>query len=214
MTNVDISRLVPRFIMNDRNGRALAKAIEAGLNDFLGICDQGVKCVSDPENMPEWRLDEMAWEYNIPYDYDADISVKRGWIKDAYALSRLYGTADGIAKYIGTYFEGATVQEAADYNGDPFHFKVILSGVRNVSDANWALAAANAIKNVRSALDEMLCDLPVIETNAAFYAGAALYGAVGMEMINDEQPDIDDIDWIGDESDELLSDERNVGLTD
>ena len=175
MMSIDIGALVPKFLMKDRNGRALAKALEAGLNDFLAICRQGVSVLDDADAMPEWRLDELAWEYDIPYLYTADIEAKRGLVLDAYDLSRMYGTAAGLAKYLGAYFDSAQVLEAADYGGSAYHFKVKVTDAKSVSDTAWALSAANAIKNVRSVLDEIRCDLEDIETDAQFYAGAALW---------------------------------------
>lgn len=213
MMNIDIGALVPKFLMKDRNGRALAKALETGLNEFLSVCRQGVSMMDDPDSMPEWRLDELAWEYNIPYSYTADIEAKRGWVRDAYDLSRMYGTAEGIAKYLSAYFGEAQVLEAADYSGSAYHFKVKVNGAKTVADTAWALSAANAIKNVRSVLDEMRCDPPIIQTDAQFYAGAALYGAVDTTLENDEQPDISSESWLGDENGALISDERGVGLT-
>ena len=149
----------------------------------------------------------------LPYLYTADIEAKRGLVLDAYDLSRMYGTAAGLAKYLGAYFDSAQVLEAADYGGSAYHFKVKVTDAKSVSDTAWALSAANAIKNVRSVLDEIRCDLEDIETDAQFYAGAALYGAVETTLTNDEQPDVSSESWLGDETGALLSDENGVGLT-
>lgn len=214
MTGSDIMTMLPKFLTRDRNGYALARALQAGMDDFLAAVELGKRLIDDADAMPEWRLDELAWEYNIPYSYTASLEAKRGWVRDAYDLSRLYGTAEGIARYIGAYFDGAEVTEAADYGGQPYHYKVTLTGVNHVSDTEWAQQAAQTVQNVRSVLDEMRCELPDIETNAQLYVGAALYGAVETTMTNMEQPDVTSETWLGDEDGILLADENGVGLTE
>ena len=92
MFELDITKWVPKFILADKNGYALAKAIEAGLQSANDIVSQGVDCITDVDAMPEWRLDEVAWEYNILYDYDADIATKRKWVSDAVQTYAIYGT--------------------------------------------------------------------------------------------------------------------------
>ena len=214
MTGFDITTMLPKFLTKDRNGYALAKALQAGMDDFIAAVELGKRLIDDADAMPEWRLDELAWEYNIPYSYTASLEAKRGWVRDAYDLSRLYGTAEGIARYIGAYFDGAEGTEAAAYGGQPYHYKVTLTGVNHVGDTEWAQQAAQTVQNVRSVLDEMRCELPDIETNAQLYVGAALYGAVETAMTNIKQPDVMSETWLGDENGILLADENGVGLTE
>ena len=49
----DIERLVPKYIMQDRNGRALAKAIEAGMKYVAKKAEDGLDIITDPDKMPE-----------------------------------------------------------------------------------------------------------------------------------------------------------------
>ena len=59
----------------------------------------GVKCLADYETMPEWRLDEIAWETGCLYDYKADIDSKRQWIKNAIALYSIFGTPKAAKQF-------------------------------------------------------------------------------------------------------------------
>lgn len=207
MMDFDIKGLVPRFIWNDRNGHALAKAMEAGLKDFLAVCKQGLDTWGNVENMPEWRLDEMAWEYNIPYDYTADTEIKRKWIRNVYELSRLYGTPEGIVEYMGGYFDETTLEEAWQYDGDPFHFRVLFSGSWTPEKVAWATRAINTVKNVRSVLDsytfigKWLHDLFV--GCALFTYEAATYQVPVVVIEND---------WYIDELENMLLDENGILL--
>ncbi len=81
MTDVLLGHLFPRFLLEDRNGRAMAEAIRAALALLCSTARQGLSTVTDVKSMPEWRLDEMAWELAAAwYDYDAELSTKRAQI--------------------------------------------------------------------------------------------------------------------------------------
>lgn len=153
--DVDITRIVPRFILRDRNGWAMAKAIEAGMKRFLAIANEAVGVMLDPDVMPEWRLDEIAWEYNLLYDYEADVEVKRGWIRSARQFTRKLGTKDGIVEYLKAAFDEVILEEWPEYGGDPYHFRVTLTGNATEHGNAWANKTVNTVKNLRSALDSI-----------------------------------------------------------
>lgn len=207
MFDFDIAKWIPRFIQNDKNGNALAKAIEAGVQAMNDIIAEGVNRISDSEYMPEWRLDELAWEYNIPYDYAADVETKRLWVSNALVLSRLYGTPEGIVEYMSGYFDETTLEEAWQYDGDPFHFRVLFSGSWTPEKVAWATRAINTVKNVRSVLDsytfigKWLHDLYV--GCALFTYEAATYQVPVVVIEND---------WYIDELENMLLDENGILL--
>lgn len=155
MIQFDLSNLWPKFILRDKNGYALAKAMEAGLRYFLDRCQEGLDCTIDPDKMPEWRLDEMAWELNSLYDYSADISAKREWIKDAIPLYSIWGTPKSVVDYLSGYFDEVELEEFWQYGGDPFHFRVTLSGEWTNEREAWARRAIQTAKNVRSIMDAL-----------------------------------------------------------
>ena len=153
--DLDIVRIVPRFILQDQNGWAMAKAIEAGLKRFLAIANEGIGTMLDPDVMPEWRLDEIAWEYNLLYDYEANVEVKRGWIRSARQFTRRLGTKDGIIDYLKAAFDEVILEEWPEYSGDPYHFRVTLTGNATEHGNTWATKTVNTVKNLRSTLDSI-----------------------------------------------------------
>ena len=213
MMRVEIGRLLPKFIMRDRNGYAIAKALEAGLNDYIAVCEQGIDTITNPSRMPEWRLDEMAWEYSIPYDYMADVEIKRRWIDNAYDLSRMYGTAAGVEQYLQGYFNDASLEEASAYSGNPFHFRINLSGDYTAARAAWVISAVEAVKNVRSLMDSVFYNMTPVETTLSMFAGMGVYNIYDHQFPAQEQPDIDAEEWIVDESSVYLVNEFGVGMT-
>lgn len=151
--DIHIERWLPKFILRDKNGYALAKAIEAGLNMMNTAVQEGVQNLLDVDCMPEWALDEKAWEYNIVYDYSAPIETKRDWVRNAFEMHALYGTPAGIIKYLEPYFDNATIQEWWEYNASPYHFRVVLANERTTENDAWAHKAISQVKNARSILD-------------------------------------------------------------
>lgn len=176
MFKFDVTQNVPRFILQDKNGYAVAKAIEAAMQIMNDTIQQGVDCVLNYDTMPEWRLDELAWETNCLYDYNADIETKRRWIKSAIPLYRLFGTPEAIYQYIGSVFDNVDLEENWQYGGAPYHFRVTVEGEWTPEKEVWAKKAIGTAKNVRSVLDDLRigsrCKIGIVATGevlARFY---------------------------------------------
>lgn len=149
----DIDKWVPQFLLQDKNGCALAKAIEAGVQMMNDTVKSAFHSAFDYDAMPEWRLDELAWETNCLYDYSADIETKRRWIRNAVPMYRLYGTPAAIYQYLGGYFDNVQLEEYWQYGGEPYHFRVTVEGGWDPSNELWARHAISVAKNVRSVMD-------------------------------------------------------------
>ena len=180
----DINRIFPRFILNDTNGYAIAKALEAGLKFFLEKSQEGLDTLLDVDKMPEWRLDELAWEYNCLYDYKADVDVKREWIRDAVKNYRLHGTAEGVRQYLKTYFGESHVDEFWEFGGEAGEFNVTVTGIRSDENEAWIRAAVEKAKNVRSVLNnivfnggESACEVEcaVVDTGYSIVVDCVMY---------------------------------------
>ena len=155
MFQFDVEKWVPKFLLADKNGYALAKAIETGLQKMNDIIAQGVDCIGNYDTMPEWRLDELAWETNCLYDYNADIETKRRWIRDALPMYRVYGTPQAIIQYVGNYFDNIDLEENWLYGGEPYHFRITVEGDWTPENEAWTQKAVETAKNVRSVLDSV-----------------------------------------------------------
>ncbi|MBO5187240.1 MAG: hypothetical protein J6B91_09395 [Prevotella sp.] len=154
MVEFELEQLFPRFLLMDKNGYAMAKAIEAAMRCMCKIVRDGVNLIVDYDSMPEWRLDELAWEFNCPYDYKGSIEQKRRWIKESAPAYAIHGTKAAIIKYLIGAFESVEVEEGSEYYADPFHFRVMVSGELTAEKEEWLRKAVNLVKNVRSVLDE------------------------------------------------------------
>lgn len=152
---IDIKKLLPKFIMNDKNGYALAKAIEAGIKEADRIISDAMGIYGNVDAMPEWRLDMVAWENDLLYDYTADAETKRKWIRDKENFYARYGTPEGMLQYLRAEYDTVKVEEWWQYNGAPYHFRVVVTGERTDEGDAWVRRAIEKTKNVRSVLDSI-----------------------------------------------------------
>ncbi len=185
MIEFDIRQLVPQFLMRDKNGYALSKALEAALQVMIGVVHTGVMLMDNVNEMPEWRLDELAWEYNCLYDYKGSITEKRKWISTAMPIYRIYGTLKAIYTYLEGVFDSIEVEESWKYDGHPYHFRMTVTGDWTREKREWATMAISTAKNVRSVLDNIAvgskCDI-LIAAQAGMVA-KVLYPLAGEYML-------------------------------
>ncbi len=212
MTDIhfDIERLVPKFILRDKNGWALAKAIEHIFQIVARDVQYGLDIIQDPYKMPEWRLDELADELGCLYDYNGTLEQKRYWIINAVSLYKTYGTPRAIYNFLEGYFHMVQVEEAWEYGGQPFHFRVTVSAASyDETKIAWAQKAIEKVKNVRSILDSVTIDSSaeiVVSADTDYFYVPYLYAS------EDELTGANDMeDWEEIEEDVALTD---VALTD
>lgn len=175
----DMSTLAPRFLAQDKNGYAFLKVIE-WLDGYMAQkADEGLRILYDVDSMPEWRLDERAWEMDMRwYDYRGSISVKRAQIKGAKDYYRRLGTAYAVERAIEDVYGEGVVEEWFDTGAEPYHYSVATSNTGALL-ANRAkfLGIIEHVQNVRSVLD-----------NITYYGqegeacGYALAAATGSEV--------------------------------
>lgn len=202
----NIERLVPRHILADKNGYALAKAIERAFQIVAEAAQNGIDIIKDPQKMPEWRLDERAGELGCLYDYNGTVEQKRYWISQATYLYSVYGTPQAIYNFLEGFFQTVEVEEWWQYSGDPYHFRVTVSGEGYSADKiAWATKAILGVKNVRSVLDDVTIDNSseiVVTADTDWFPVQTLYAA------EDEQTAANGLMEDG------WEEEGNVGLTD
>ena len=175
----DVTKWVPKFILRDKNGYALAKAIEAGVNMMNEAIRRGVACISDYDTMPEWRLDELAWEFRIDWwDPDYTLEQKRRTVKDSWYVYRYLGTKASVERAISAIYPDTAVQEWFEYGGKPFYFKLLIDvSFESVTPEKHArvMERVGFYKNLRSVLEGVeYAMLP--EGQPDIRAGVALAG--------------------------------------
>jgi len=212
MEKIDITHLIPNFILGDKNGWAIAKAIETAFNIFHEKVQEGIDAALNPDQMPEWRLDEVAREENIFwYDFGAAISIKREMIKNASRTYAALGTKTGAESAAKDFCGDARIEEWFDYGGDPAHFRIYSRSSDAAINAVDMARSVNDVKRLGAALDGIFVDHPpaVMEV----YTGLALYNGGKVTFIM-EDVDIESLQnvWLTDELEAILLDERGLVL--
>ncbi|NLV58676.1 MAG: hypothetical protein GXY67_07880 [Clostridiales bacterium] len=208
MMEFKIEQLFPRFLLRDKNGYAIAKAMEAGLRAMDAVMDTGLATLSNVEDMPIWRLDEMAWELGCMYDHNGDLTAKRRWIQAALLYDRVLGTPQAILNYLEGLFLTAEVEESSLYGGEPFHFRVSASGEEWTSDKEaWARRAITAAKNARSVLDDFSvgCMHKIVVEGDGEANGRAVYRITGERLRSGTVPGRNQVGRIRDVTLEIQS---------
>lgn len=212
MDKLDITHLVPNFLLGDKNGWALAKAIEKAMQIFFEKIQEGVDAALNPDKMPEWRLDELAKDENLFwYDFGASLNAKREMVKNARMTYAALGTKAGSERAAKDYASDARIEEWFDYGGDAAHFRIYSNLPEAAESAGAMVRSVNGVKRLSAVLDGVFIDLPPITTK--LYAGLALYngGRVKfiMEGVNAEELAST---WLTDELDVIMLDENGMVL--
>ncbi len=155
MITFSIEKLVPKFLLRDKNGYALAKAIEAGLKDACEIVNKGVETRLNIDEAPEWRLDELAWEYGADwYDYDADVETKRSQIAGVRAFYNRLGTPYAVLNALKAVYGDGFVEEWSEYGGEPYHYRIYVTDEQAATEYRERVTKLlDIVANVRSVLD-------------------------------------------------------------
>ena len=166
LPTIDVTKQIPRFIANDKTGYAIAKAIEVCLVRASESIRRGIGELQDVHMMSEWRLDEMAWEWNISwYDYSADIETKRRTIEGMHKVHQHVGTRSAIRDVLEQYFGDGEVEEWYEYGGAPYHFRVTSANPRATTESAKQLTAmVEMLKNVRSVFDGAIIENSFVTT--------------------------------------------------
>lgn len=212
MGEFDITHLIPNFILGDRNGWALAKAIEKMLRIFHEKVQEGIDIALNPDKMPEWRLDEVAREENVFwYDYAADIDVKRELIKGASRVYSLLGTKAGAEYAAKDFAKDARIEEWFDYGGDPAHFRIYTRSSDAGAHAVGMAMSVNMVKRLSAVLDGIFIDHEPLRADV--YAGIALYCGNKITLTTrSAEAELQDCEWLTDETDAVLLDEYGIAL--
>ncbi len=210
MDKLDITHLIPNFLLGDKNGWALAKAIEAAMQIFLDKIQEGVDAALNPDKMPAWRLDELARDENLFwYDHNASLSAKREMVKNARRVYTTLGTKAGTELAAKNFASDSRIEEWFEYGGEAAHFRIYSNRSEAAENAGEMARSVNDVKRLSAVLDGIFIDLPSLETQ--IYAGLALHGSGRVKFIT-EAVDAESLinNSLTDELDHIMLDEAGM----
>lgn len=147
---------VPRFLLDDRNAYALARTMDVLLRKLLDDIERADDCLTNPGKMPEWALDEYAYNNGLVwYDKSADVEIKRRWVAEAHKIRNYIGTKEAIRYLLLGIYDSCDVEENWEYGGEPFQFRVTVSGRWDKHGDEWTRKVVESVKNLRSTFEEL-----------------------------------------------------------
>lgn len=160
LSDVDMLRLLPQFMRDDRNAAAFAYAVESQIKS-VSLAIEHARLYSRIDALSDTILDELAWQFNIAeYRNDYDISIKRELIKGCMAAHYRRGTVASVEDIVKKIFGNARVEEWFDYGGQPYHFKVITENTASTDEmVQELLKIVKETQNVRSYLEEVIIEM-------------------------------------------------------
>lgn len=173
LSEVNVLELLPEWMQDDTSIRALALGTNEEARDtFLqsGLLSRWNRI----DELPEEYLDGLAKELNIPwYSTSAELETKRAVIKNSDLVHKLLGTKEAVEMVINDYFGSGEVREWFEYDGKPYHFRVVSDEPERLADnAELFLHLLNSIKRKSAWLDALAV---LIEEQSGVYAGAVYH---------------------------------------
>lgn len=160
LQDVDLLRLLPLFMRDDKNAKAFAYAVQSKIKE-VSLAIEQAKFYSRIDSLSEQVLDELAWQFNIvEYRNDYDISIKRDLIKGCMELHYKRGTVAAVSDIVQKIFGEATVEEWFEYGGSPYHFKIRTSNTGATDEMIQEITKiVKETQNIRSHLEEVIIEI-------------------------------------------------------
>lgn len=156
MNKQDILSLLPRVIQGDKSLLALAEAVADQLVNQIGAIDTG-KIYASIDTLPEPLLDILAKDFKVDWwTQEMSIEDKRRTLKSSWYVHRKLGTKGAVKAALSSVYENSDVAEWFEYEGDPYHFRVLIDAEYESTDIakyNAVIEQIGVYKNVRSYLD-------------------------------------------------------------
>lgn len=151
-----ITDILPISLGSSDEVKALAYSLRMAMRlvmDFMA----SASVYYNIELLPDPILDELAAELRVPY-YDSSVAraIKIQQLKGSLAWYTKAGTSQGVIDAIEAIYGTTELSEWYEYEGEPYHFRLLISTDAHISEEDKYKLAHDQIfyyKNVRSVLD-------------------------------------------------------------
>lgn len=158
LTPENLLRTLPDALRNDESMAALAESIAGVLADRPGEI-RNLLIYSRIDQLPEDLLDILAHDFKVDWwDGDYSLEEKRRTLKDSWRVHRMLGTKAAVETAISAIYPETKVSEWFEYNGQPYHFKLLIDvtqGDVDPSKHSRVMDRVEFYKNLRSILDSV-----------------------------------------------------------
>lgn len=157
LTTLNFLELLPDFMKDDDAVRGLAEAVEAVFEAPAAEIPNAAVW-NRIDNMDAAQLDELAWELDIDwYNTGWTLEQKRETVKNSDKVYQKRGTKWAVEQVIKDVFGGGYVEEAEEYGGEPFHFRVTTSyALQGQEEIDRFRALVSQAKRASTRLDTII----------------------------------------------------------
>lgn len=177
ITAENLLRTLPEVLQKDDDMYALATGIAQQLSARLSEIEM-VRIYTRIDELPEELLDILAYDFKVDWwSPDYSIEEKRRTLKANWYVHRQLGTKGAVERALSAIYPDSEVIEWFDYEGDPYHFKLIIPVDETELDPTkhkTVLSLVDYYKNLRSFLDDV--EYHGSGSSAKTYAAAAFLG--------------------------------------
>lgn len=172
---------LPDVLKNDKKIYAIATAIAKALEKRPDEIESLI-IYTHIDTMPETLLDILANDFKVDwYDVEYTIDEKRKVLKNSSKVHKTLGTKGAVETAMSAIYPNTKVVEWFDYDGDPYHFKLLIDTIYESVDPakhQRVLDRIEYYKNQRSHFDGIEY---IAEANAtaSTYAGIGIYSMYG-----------------------------------
>lgn len=186
LNDLQFIRLLPHWMQEDKADIGLANGMDAITKPVI----QRLPLLStwdQLDNIDEWELDEIAWEWNMFwYNNAAPIETKRQLIKTGLQVWSKLGTKWACEQVISAYFGDGYIREWFDYGGEPGRFRVYSSNPE-ITDTrmNEFLRVLDMVKRGSAHLDDIRITLTgemQLHTGVGYHETGHDVYAIGAEL--------------------------------
>lgn len=169
LKEVDIHKLLPSFMKDDKFDKALADAMSNLFNRLATEMERTV-IVGHIDDLNEAELDQLAKDWNVFwYLKTASLEQKRQLIKDTPLVYSRLGTVWAVERVMNNYLPDCELQEWFGYNGDPHKFRLITNNADILkSDIETFLFILDKVKRKTQWLESIILEL---RAKGTIYAG-------------------------------------------
>jgi len=156
LTAENILRTLPDVLKNDEDMLAIAMSVA----DVLAARTEEIehlRIYTRIKELPEDLLDILAYDFKVDWwDADYTLDQKRQTLEDSWSVHRKLGTKAAVERAISAIYKDTQVSEWFEYEGVPFHFKLLIDATYEHADPvkhQRVLDRVSYYKNLRSRLD-------------------------------------------------------------
>lgn len=135
--DADFLTTFPPALRQDKSMLALGQLIAEELHITAEETRKNV-IYANIEELSETWLDVLAYDLHVDwYDYDYPIEAKRAIIRDSVRVHQKLGTKAAVEMALGGIHPQSKIEEWFDYNGEPFHFRIVLDTTKSRVEADY-----------------------------------------------------------------------------